>query len=287
MKEMSSYLLGVVTQSLWGGSPTQHPILNCAIECKEALLEIYMYVRYKCHDDVTLSYMQDALRRCHTFRNIFLLWWAGKKAKAEANALRTDLMKQRMVDEETNAEPWMPSKKQCKMNVWRDYIRHEIALSKELEVDFKFLKIYLMSHWVELICRYRTLQQYSAERHNQAHKTNLKDGWNASNHHFDYLPQVLSFQRPILCFKIREFNLQALAQGRENSTAPCKVLPSGANLAAPPDYPVIWEARIHGPPKPPWWKESWRYDQTHQSIIGQSVRSNAPHGNSQQHAGVY
>jgi len=32
MKEMSRYLLGVVTQSLRGGSPTQRPIFNCAIE---------------------------------------------------------------------------------------------------------------------------------------------------------------------------------------------------------------------------------------------------------------
>jgi len=33
MKEMSQYLLRVVTQSLGGGSPTQRPIFNHAIEC--------------------------------------------------------------------------------------------------------------------------------------------------------------------------------------------------------------------------------------------------------------
>jgi hypothetical protein len=38
MKEMSQYLRGVVTQSLQGGSPTQHPKFNCAIECTQALL---------------------------------------------------------------------------------------------------------------------------------------------------------------------------------------------------------------------------------------------------------
>jgi len=47
------------------------------------------------------------------------------------------------------------------------------------------------------------------------------------------LPQVLTFQRRILCFEIRELNLQALAQRPENSAATCKVLPSGADLAAP------------------------------------------------------
>jgi hypothetical protein len=91
----------------------------------------------------------------------------------------------------------------------------------------------LMSHRVEQNRRYGALQQYSAERHEQAHKTNLKDGWNTSNHNLNYLPQVITFQRHILCFQIRELNLQALAQRWENSAAACNVLPSGADLAAP------------------------------------------------------
>jgi hypothetical protein len=33
MKEMSRYLLGVVTQSLRGGDPAQRPIFNRAFEC--------------------------------------------------------------------------------------------------------------------------------------------------------------------------------------------------------------------------------------------------------------
>jgi hypothetical protein len=39
MKEMSLYLLGVLTQSLRGGSSAQRPIFNHAIECTRALLE--------------------------------------------------------------------------------------------------------------------------------------------------------------------------------------------------------------------------------------------------------
>jgi hypothetical protein len=62
---------------------------------------------------------------------------------------------------------------------------------------------------------------------------NLKDSWNASNYNLNYLPQVITFQRRILCFEIRVLNLQALAQSRENSAAACNVLPSGADLAAP------------------------------------------------------
>jgi hypothetical protein len=153
MKEMSQYLLGVVTQSLRGGNLTQHPIFNRPIECTRALLEFYMYASYKSHDDATLSYLEDDLHRFHTFKDVFLLGQASKKVKAKANTRRTELGKKRKVDEETNAETWMPSKKRRKMNAWRDYISHEIDISKELNADFNFPKIHLMSYWAKQVHR--------------------------------------------------------------------------------------------------------------------------------------
>jgi len=119
------------------------------------------------------------------------------------------------------------------MKAWRDYISHEMDISKVFGADFNFPKIDLMSDWAEQIRRSGVLQQSSAKRHEQVYKTSLKDGWNAPNHNFNYLPQVITFQCRILCFEIRGLNLQALAQRRENSAAACKVLPSGADLAAP------------------------------------------------------
>jgi len=160
---MSRYLLGVVTQYLRGGNPAQHPLFNRAIECTRALLEFYMYARYKSHDDATLSYMLDALHRFHTFKDVFLLGRAGKKAKAKANRLGTELVKKRKGDDKTNDEIWTLSKKRCEMNAWRDYISHEIDIAKELEAYFNFPKIHLMSHWAKQIRRYGALQQYSAE----------------------------------------------------------------------------------------------------------------------------
>jgi len=139
----------------------------------------------------------------------------------------------RKVDEETNAETWTLSKKRRQINAWRDDFSPEIDVSKESDADFNFPKIHLMSHWLEQMCQCGALQQYSAKRHEQAHKTSPKDGWNASNHNLTYLPQVITCQRRIVCFEIRVLNIQALAQRRENSTATCKVLPAGADLAAP------------------------------------------------------
>jgi hypothetical protein len=116
MKEMSRYQLGVVTQSLQDGSPAQRSIFNRKIECTWALVEFYMYARYKSPYYSTLSYMEDALHRFHTFKDVFLLGRDSKKVKAKAYALRTELVKKRKVDKETNAENWMPSTKRREMN---------------------------------------------------------------------------------------------------------------------------------------------------------------------------
>jgi hypothetical protein len=116
MKEMNRYLLQVVTQSLQGGSPAQHRMFDYAIECTWASLEFYMYAQFKFHENSTLTYTEDALHRFHTFKDISLHGRTGKKAKANANALRSERMKNPKVNEETNAEPWTLSKKRHQRN---------------------------------------------------------------------------------------------------------------------------------------------------------------------------
>jgi len=73
--------------------------------------------------------MEDGLRRFHPFNDVFLLRGAGKVVKVKANTLRTELVKKRMVDGESNDETWMPSKKLCEINAWRDYVSHKIDVS--------------------------------------------------------------------------------------------------------------------------------------------------------------
>jgi len=90
-----------------------------------------------------------------------------------------------------------------------------------------------MSYWVDQIRLYGAVQQYSAERHEQGHQTIINDSWNASNHNLNILTQVITFQRRILFFHVRELNLQALTQRRETNAAAFKVLPPGADQAAP------------------------------------------------------
>jgi len=57
----------------------------------------------------------------------------------------------------------------------------------------------------------------------------------------------MTFQRRILCFEIWELNCQALAQRRENSGATGKVVPSGADLAAPLNSQSYAKPEFMGP----------------------------------------
>jgi hypothetical protein len=50
---------------------------------------------------------------------------------------------------------------------------------------------------------------------------NLKHSWNTSNHNLNHQPQLITIQRRIRCFDIRELNLQTLAQRWENNAAAC------------------------------------------------------------------
>jgi len=104
-----------------------------------------------------------------------------------------------------------------------------------------------MSYSAEQILPYGALQQSSAKRPEQPHKTNLKDGWNASKHNLNYLSQVFTFQRHILCFEIRELHFQAHTQRWENSAAACNVFPSGVDLAAPLSSQSYAKPKFMGP----------------------------------------
>jgi hypothetical protein len=99
--------------------------------------------------------MEATLCRFHTFKDVFLLGRAGNKAQAKPNALRMDVVKKGKVHKETQVETGTPSKKERETNTRKDYISHGIDVSKELNADFNFLHIHLMSHLVEQIRRYR------------------------------------------------------------------------------------------------------------------------------------
>jgi len=146
MKEVSWYLIVVVTLTLRGEIPAQGPIFNHPIECTRGLVEFSMYAWYSSHDDATLSYMEDVLGCFHTLRDAFLLGTAVKKVDTKACALAKEVVKKQKIDNATIAETWTPSKTWCEINAWQDCISHRIDASNRLDATFNFPTIHLMSH---------------------------------------------------------------------------------------------------------------------------------------------
>jgi hypothetical protein len=103
--------------------------------------------------------MEDTLQRVHTFKDGFLLAWAGTKSKDKGIAPRMEQLINQREDEETIAETWTLSKNQSEMNATQDQISHKLDVGNELDSNFSILKIHLMSHRVKQICRYGALQQ--------------------------------------------------------------------------------------------------------------------------------
>jgi len=224
MNRIRRYLFEVGTQSLQDGTPTQCSIFNRAIQCTQECLDFYMYSRYASHNNAKLSYMEDAYRRFPTFKSIFLLWWAGNKAKAKTYALRMELVKKRKVDKVTNPETWTLLNTQDEITPWLGYIIPKENSSMAVDTNVIHQTIHLISHRVEQMRSYGALQLHSAKRHEQVHETNLKDRRNASNHNLNYLPDVSTILLCIRGFEIRELNIQRLHPRLENRTGAWIVL---------------------------------------------------------------
>ena len=112
-----------------------------------------MSSRYKSHDDDTVEYMENALLRFHGSTDVFLCAQVGKRARAKAGNLRTELVRKRR-RRELRAESSTPSQRRREYNEWRDFIDSEVDLSKENDAHFNFIKIHLMSHFAEQIRLY-------------------------------------------------------------------------------------------------------------------------------------
>jgi hypothetical protein len=60
--------------------------------------------------------MEDAVECFHPFQDVFILGRASRRPEATANALRTELVKKRNVDENTNSGDGTACKKRHELN---------------------------------------------------------------------------------------------------------------------------------------------------------------------------
>jgi hypothetical protein len=85
-------------------------------------------------------------------KDVFFLRRASKMGTAKFDPLKTELLKWRTVEEETNADLWMVPKTWRNLNALRYYICHEIDMFKQLAANLNIWKISLVSYCVGQIC---------------------------------------------------------------------------------------------------------------------------------------
>jgi hypothetical protein len=184
--------------------------------CTRALIEFYMYCQYESHDEDTLNLMENALRRFHNTKGIFLQFRVGKRLAAEAKDKRTELCKERDAELKANSLKSAAYRQRIR-DTWKVTIETEMAEYIEEGTDFNFPKIHLMLHFRDQIQRFGSLKQWSTEIGESSHKQQIKDGFNSSNKTGDYYTQLINFYLRCDAFTVRKANLEALSKQKEEA----------------------------------------------------------------------
>jgi len=136
-------------------------------------------LQYNSHMDQTISYLREYLRVFHETKDIFLRFRVGKKAKRAAADVHKTLLQ-----EQTEVQASL----QDLTNSEKARLRQENTLELRELVDeilkagahYNFLKIPLISHYMEQIPNFGVLGQYSTDISETIYKA-FKDAYRRSN----------------------------------------------------------------------------------------------------------
>jgi len=179
-----------------------------AIACVRYLTNFGIIARHASDTESTINYMRDYLRWFHETKGLFLCFRAGKVAKAKAEAVQRELNLQRESRQSAldNLSAKLLAQLQDEDQLERQYLINDIL---EVESDFNFPKIHLLSHNADRISRYSSLPQYSTESCETSYKL-FKNAYRESNH-VDAIPQIIQGYMWEHSFAIRELNMKAWA----------------------------------------------------------------------------
>jgi hypothetical protein len=140
IKTMTRFLVGVTRNALRNPAPAEKVAFESAVECTRALIEFYMYCQYESHDEDTLNLMENALRRFHNTKGVFLQFRVGKRLAAEAKDKRTELCKERDAELKANSLKSTAYRQRIR-DTWKVTIENEIAEYFEDGTDFNISKL--------------------------------------------------------------------------------------------------------------------------------------------------
>jgi hypothetical protein len=210
LKQMSTFLLAVLRNALHGPTSAERGVFDRAILCTRALLEFFFYASYTSHDEATLNMMDNALRRFHQHRDVFLRYRAGKRVAAGARDRRAELAGERDADlAQMRRDGATAHALQVAHHDWRAFIDAEVVDCEEGAAHWNFPKLHLMLHFCDQVHRFGCLGRWSTEIGESSHCRQVKDGYNAGNRTGDVYLQIINHYLRLDAFTVRKLNFKA------------------------------------------------------------------------------
>jgi hypothetical protein len=210
LRALGRAILAALAASLGTPLIIQQQPFHQALQCVRNLVDFHLMAQYRSHTPETLHYMDTYLNKFHQTKNVFLEFRVSKRA-AEHVKDSVKQLREQHIQAATSTQHLTAAKRR---RIEAENRGEEIDLRESIiheESHFNFIKMHLPWHYREHVERLGSIQAYSTEVSETAHRTQVKDGYRASNRQ-KYHWQIIKHQSRIAAFGMRQLNVSQLAR---------------------------------------------------------------------------
>ena len=210
MRNLVKVLVPCLAAALRRPNATEHIPFDTALKCVRSIVDFTLMAhwQYRSHLEETLQYMSDFLGDFHRYKDIFREF---RKDKATARRAREVHMRMTKSHMEALGQPRARgvSTAQCRHvgDDQRRQLHDAIEAVYEGERDFNFVKIHLLGHFRDHVCRFGSIGMYSTKSGEASHKQMIKEGYRQSNKN-DATFQILKTYAQINSFRMHDMNTE-------------------------------------------------------------------------------
>ena len=203
--QMARFLLSVLYVTLRRQPDAFRRDMQDCLKATRGLLHFHFYSTYPMQDESTLVNMDDALAVFHAHKDVFRRFRATKKGKADAAALKTELIEQRDIALGQVMHLTAMQRKDIKAE-WDEHIEAAVRERLQEDGDFGFPKLHLLTHFSRIVRCFGSLPQHSTESGESAHRRMIKLGFQSSNRVGDVDKQLIDYWARKDAFVVRKLN---------------------------------------------------------------------------------
>jgi hypothetical protein len=209
MRNLGRIVLAAFTTALRNPSDAQKNPFRNATRCVAALIDFHLLAQYKTHTETTLQYMHDSLKSFHEEKSIFQEFRVGKRAKKGIDKTIAELATKQAVETLARKRSGESATKRRRVALQHreelSAIREEEAIEK---AHFNFIKMHLLEHFGSTVQRFGSIQFFSTDISELAHKAQIKESYRRSNKN-NASTQILDNYSRIHAFGMHVLNLKA------------------------------------------------------------------------------